>query len=158
MFPNGFLGTRADMLMDIVMLSFIVILPILIWSWRLARSEKQYQKHRRVQLILAITLLIVVGIFEYDLSKSGGIFELTSASAYAGTTLLNTAIYVHTLFAVVASIIWLGLIGLSLWRFGPNPEPGPFSRKHRAWGKAGMVTMVLAGLTSPPLYYLGFVA
>ena len=36
MFPNGFLGTRADMLMDIVMLSFIVILPILIWSWRLA--------------------------------------------------------------------------------------------------------------------------
>jgi hypothetical protein len=39
----GFLGTRADMLMDIVLLSFIVILPVLIWSWQLARHKRQYR-------------------------------------------------------------------------------------------------------------------
>ena len=158
MFPPGFLGTRADMLMDVVVLSFIVILPILIWSWRLARHTKQFSQHRRIQLALALTLLVVVGVFEYDLSKSGGIFELTKSSPYAGSVLLNTTIYVHTLFAVVASLIWLVLIAFSLWKFGANPEPGKFSRTHRAWGKAGMITMILAGLTSPPLYYLGFVA
>ena len=158
MFPTGFLGTRADMLMDIVVLSFIVILPILIWSWRLARHEKKYRLHRTVQLTLALALLVVVGVFEYDLSRSGGIFELTKGSAYSGTAVLNTAIYVHTLFAVAASLIWLALIIFSLWRFGTHPEPGNFSRTHRAWGKAGMITMMMAGLTSPPLYYLGFMA
>jgi len=156
MFPPGFLGTRADVLMDTVMLSFIVILPVLIWSWRLARHKQQYRLHRNVQLALAVTLVIVVGVFEYDLSRSGGIFELTKDSAYDGTMVLNTAIYVHTLFAVAASLIWLVLIVFSLWRFGTHPEPGDFSRTHRAWGKAGMITMMLAGLTSPPLYYLGF--
>jgi putative membrane protein len=158
MFPPGFLGTRADVLMDLVMLSFIVILPMLIWSWRLARHKQQYRLHRKVQLALALTLLIVVGIFEYDLSQSGGIFELTKGSTYDGTTLLNTVIYVHTLFAVAASVIWLGLITISLWKFGSRPEPGSFSGAHRAWGKGGMITMMMAGLTSPPLYYLGFVA
>ena len=158
MFPPGFLGTRADLLMDVVVLSFIAILPVLIWSWRLARHKQQFRLHRRVQMVLALTLLVVVVVFEYDLSKSGGIFELTKSSTYAGTVLLNTTIYVHTLFAIAASLIWLALIGFSLWKFGANPEPGKFSHTHRAWGKAGMITMMLAGLTSPPLYYLGFVA
>jgi hypothetical protein len=158
MYPPGFLGTRADMLMDVVVLSFIVILPVLIWSWRLARHKRLYRLHRNVQLALALTLVVVVGVFEYDLSRSGGIFELTNGSAYSGTAVLNTAIYVHTLFAVAATLIWLALIVFSLWRFGAHPEPGSFSRTHRAWGKAGMITMMMAGLTSPPLYYLGFVA
>ncbi len=43
LFPPGFLGTRADMLMDIVVLSFIVILPVLIRSWHLARHKRQYR-------------------------------------------------------------------------------------------------------------------
>lgn len=73
LFPRGFLGTRADVLIDIVMLSFIVILPTLIISWRLVRNRKAYASHRKIQLTLGITLAIVVGIFEYDLSASGGI-------------------------------------------------------------------------------------
>ena len=39
MFPPGFLGTRADVLIDIVTLSFVIILPMLVWSWRLARVD-----------------------------------------------------------------------------------------------------------------------
>jgi len=42
MFPPGFPGSRAAILIDIVTLSFIIILPILIISWRLARIRKDY--------------------------------------------------------------------------------------------------------------------
>lgn len=65
MFPPGFLGTRADVLIDIVTLSFVIILPMLVWSWRLARVEKNYRVHRNVQLSLAVTLAIVVSLFKF---------------------------------------------------------------------------------------------
>lgn len=158
MFPAGFLGSRADILIDIVTLSFIIILPILIISWRLARNRKDYVNHRRIQLYLGISLLIVVSIFEYDLKMSGGIFEITKGSIYEGTALLNWTIYIHTFFAILTSIIWVFLILISLFKFGNPPHPNKFSRTHRIFGRAGMICMIMAGVTSPPLYYFGFVA
>ncbi|MCL4790442.1 MAG: hypothetical protein KJ040_00130 [Gammaproteobacteria bacterium] len=158
MFPPGFLGSRADILIDIVTLSFIVILPILIISWRMARSQKDYVNHRRIQLWLGISLAIVVGIFEYDLKMSGGIFEITKGSIYEGTALLNWTIYIHTFFSILTSLIWVFLIIISLVKFGNPPRPNSFSRTHRIFGRAGMICMIMAGVTSPPLYYFGFVA
>lgn len=158
MFPPGFLGTRADVLIDIVTLSFVVILPLLIWSWRLARIRKNYRLHRNVQLSLAITLAVVVSIFEYDLAQSGGIFELVKGSAWEGTALLNWIIYVHTLFAVLASLSWVVLIVASLIRFASPPSPNSFSGTHRLWGRIGMIAMIGAAVTAPPLYYFGFIS
>ena len=158
MFPPGFLGTRADVLIDIVTLSFIIILPMLIISWRLARTKKDYANHRTIQITLGVTLGIVVAIFEYDLSTSGGIFELTKGGIYEGTAILNWTIYIHTAFSVLTSFIWVGLIIASLIKFKNPPEPNQFSKMHRFWGKAGMITMIGAGVTAPPLYYFGFVA
>ncbi|MBT7449766.1 MAG: hypothetical protein HN793_02965, partial [Rhodospirillaceae bacterium] len=56
MFPPGILGSRADILIDIVMLSFIVILPVLVISWRLARVKKNYALHRKIQITLGVSL------------------------------------------------------------------------------------------------------
>ena len=156
MFPAGFLGTRADILVDLVMISFVLILPILILSWWLVRKKKDYSNHRRIQLYLGITLGIVVAIFEYDLSMSGGIFEMTKGSIYEGSALLNWTIYIHTGFAVAATILWAGLIIVSLLKFGRPPKPGAFSGTHRLLGRSGMFVMFMAGITSPPLYYFGF--
>jgi len=158
MFPPGFLGSRADVLIDIVTLSFIIILPILITSWWLARSKKDYAKHRNIQLPHGITLAIVVAVFEYDLSTSGGIFELTKGGIYEGTAILNWTIYVHTFFSVATSFIWVALIIASLIKFDNPPAPNKFSKMHRFWGRTGMFTMFMAGITSPPLYYFGFIA
>lgn len=158
MFPAGFLGTRADILVDIVTLSFIVILPVLAISWWLVRSKKDYSSHRKIQLYLGISLGIVVAIFEYDLSASGGIFEITRGGIYEGTAVLNWTIYIHTIFAVLATIIWTGLIITSLIKFGRPPRPNAFSGKHRFFGRVGMIAMIGAAITSPPLYYFGFIA
>lgn len=158
MFPPGPLGTRADILVDIVMLSFVIILPILIISWRTARIRKDYAVHRKIQITLGVTLAIVVAIFEYDLAMSGGIYELTKGGQYEGTSILIWTINIHTLFAVVTSFIWVGLIVVSMFKFDNPPEPNTFSKMHRFWGITGMITMIGTGVTAPPLYYFGFMA
>jgi hypothetical protein len=158
MFPPGFLGTRADMLIDIVNISFIIVLPILIWSWLEVRKNKRYAKHKAIQIYLGLTLAVVVTIFEIDMRMSGGIFELVKGSAYEGTLILNSIIYTHTLFSVSTSLIWAGLIVVSLCKFDKSPKPNDFSKYHRFFGKLGMITMIMSCLTAPPLYYFGFMA
>ena len=158
MYPPGFLGTRADLLIDIVNISFVIILPLLVWSWIEVRKNRKFAKHKAIQLYLGISLAVVVTVFELHMSQSGGIFELVKGSAYEGTTLLKTIIYVHSLFAVSASFIWTGLIIVSLIKFPKPPEPTSFSKYHRFFGFAGMISMMMACITAPPLYYFGFMA
>ncbi|MBT4740197.1 MAG: DUF420 domain-containing protein [Rhodospirillaceae bacterium] len=157
MLPSGFLGTRGDILMDLVILSFIVILPVLIFSWRKVRVG-HYQTHKRTQLWLAGVLAVAVILFEIDIRINGGTFALIAPSPYADAWWLTAIIYIHLLIAVTTSIIWTGLIIFSLKRFDRPPVPGAFSATHRRWGKAGMIAMTLTGLTAYPLYFFGFAA
>ncbi|MCB1708068.1 MAG: hypothetical protein KDI10_04940 [Halioglobus sp.] len=157
MMPAGFLGTRGDVLMDIVVLSFLVILPVLVISWRAARAA-EYRRHRAIQISLALTLAVVVTLFEIDLKLSGGIFALTRASSYAGTSLLNSLIYGHMLVAIGSALVWVTLVLVSLRKFSNPPVPNAFGPTHRVWGRVGMLLMMASGLSAVPLYYLGFAA
>jgi hypothetical protein len=58
--------------------------------------------------------------------------------------------------AILTTLIWVALIFMSLRRFDNPPRPNDFSGKHRFWGRAGMMTMSLTGLSAFPLYYYGF--
>jgi putative membrane protein len=153
--PAGFISPRSDILIDVVILSFVIILPILIWSWSQVR-QRHYQHHRNTQLSLGIVLAIAVVLFEIDLRLSGGIFELTKDSVAAGTFLLNFWIWSHMAVSILTSLIWIVLIPLSLSRFGNPAKPNAFSRTHKLWGRTGMITMMLTGLSAIPLYYYGF--
>jgi putative membrane protein len=155
MLPQGFFGTRADILMDLVIVAFIIILPVLTISWSKAR-QKKYPQHRGIQLWLGSILGVAVILFEVDLKMSGGMAELTKDSPYFDTALLNGWIYGHTLVAILTTIIWVVLIIMSLRRFGNPPSPNDFSGKHRFWGRTGMTTMFITGVSAFPLYYYGF--
>ncbi len=155
MFPPGFLGTRADLLMDIVILALVVVVPIVLYNWQLARRG-WYARHKALQISLAVLLGAVVGFFEFNLRQQGGIFVATAASRYAGTGTLNFWIYLHTFFAITTIVIWIGLIVVSLRRFPSPPLPGAFSARHRFWGRIGMVWMLVTGVTSIPVYVYGF--
>lgn len=100
---------------------------------------------------------MVVFVFEIDMRLAGGIFEMTADSRYAGSLLLNALIWVHTALAIFTSLLWIWLVIASVRRFGSPPAPGAFSSRHRLWGKIGMWSMVLTGLTRLELYILGFV-
>ena len=65
-------------IIDIVNVSFLVITPIILWSWLRARHGA-YTLHRNVQISLFLVLLVVVFLFEMDLRSLGGIFK---ASVY----------------------------------------------------------------------------
>jgi hypothetical protein len=158
MFPPGFLGTRADILIDIVTLSFAVIVPVLVWSWLLVTHHRKYTAHRNIQVTLAVLLAIVVALFEFDLAVSGGIFEVTKGGSYEGTAVLNFWIWSHMAFALLASLSWVLLIIVSLICFPNPPKPTTFSRIHRFFGRFGMIVMILAATSAVPLYYYGFAA
>lgn len=153
--PPGFLGTRADLLLDLVIVSLIVILPIIAVSWSKAR-QKQYALHRSIQLSLLAVLTIAVGAFELNMSSLGGIFAATRASQYAGTATLNFWIWFHTACAILTTLTWFGLVIASLRRFPNPPAPNDFSATHRRFGRVGMTLMGLTGVTSLPVYVYGF--
>jgi hypothetical protein len=156
MLPQGFLGTRADILMDIVMVSLILIVPVVGYSYYLAHNRRDYRRHRRVQILLGSVLAVAVVLFETDLRIAGGIYALTAESQFTGTVALESSIWVHTLLAIITSLVWVVLTLVSLRKFPFPPKPGRFSPTHRLWGRIGMITMLLTGITAVPLYVLGF--
>lgn len=155
MFGPSFLGARGDALIDIGMLSIVAVVPILLWSWRLAR-QGQWTLHKRVQLSTAAVLGVVVLLFEIDLSRMGGIFAVTAGSAWEGTATLNFWIWTHTGFAISSTIVWLLLVIASLIRFPSPPQP-KFFATHRYFGRLAMTLMLGSGLTAIPMYIYGFI-
>lgn len=135
-FPPSIFGARCDILMDIMVVSMAVILPLLWYSFRKVRHEHNYKLHKNIQLTMFIILFVVVILFEYDMQQNGGIFAMVQGSAYEGTFFLNSTIWVHTFLSITTSIIWTYLIIASLIKFGSkNPKPGKFSKIHRLWVK-----------------------
>ena len=76
MLPQGFLGTRGDILMDLVVLSFIVILPVLVISWRAARAGN-FSRHRAIQLTLVWLPLLVLSLRRFPSPPASNDFGAT---------------------------------------------------------------------------------
>lgn len=141
--------------MDVVIVSLVVIVPLLLWSWARARSA-DFSTHRNVQIGLFSVLVVAVALFETDIKMSGGIFELMKGSRYDGTTLLKASVYIHTAFSILTSLVWVGLILFSVALFGHPPRAGRYGTAHRIVGTIGMIGMVLTSITGVELYILGF--
>lgn len=137
-FPPSIFGARWDVLMDIVVVSMVIILPLLWYSVKKVKHDHNYKLHKNIQLTMFTILFFVVLLFEYDMKQNGGIFAMVRGSAYEGTFFLNFMIYFHTFLSITTSLIWLILIPVSLKKFGKNPRPGKFSKTHKLWGKIGM--------------------
>lgn len=143
-------------IIDIVNVSFLIITPIIIWSWLRARNGA-YTLHRNVQISLFLVLLVVVYLFEMDLRSLGGIFKAVEQSRYAGTAWLNGLIHFHSFCAESTSVIWILLLIVSLIKFPRPPKPNAFSRWHIIFGRIGMIDMLLSAVTGVILYFAGFV-
>jgi len=155
-FPPSIFGARCDILMDIVVVSMVIILPLLWYSFKKVKVDRNFKLHRTIQLTMFIILFFVVLLFEYDMQQNGGIFEMVKGSAYEGTFFLNFMIYFHTFLSITTSLIWTLLIIFSLIKFGKKPKPGKFSKIHKFWGKIGMWDMALTCITGLLLYIYGF--
>jgi putative membrane protein len=79
---DGFLGTRASVMLDVVFVAMFGIVPVLCWSIYQVKYRRRYGLHKRVQVILAAVLLLTVAAFEIDMQVFTDWKERAAASQY----------------------------------------------------------------------------
>lgn len=154
---NGFLGTRASFMLDAVCLGMVVVLAILAWSIHIARKQKNYRLHKRVQLTLAGLLVVVLTVFEVDIRLHG--WEERAAGELGGSP-SNSVFYVlwiHLFFAISTLVLWAVVIVRALKNFPRPPRPSEHSRSHRQWAWLAAIDMLLTTCTGWVFYLMAFV-
>lgn len=158
---DGFLGTRATFMLDVVVLAMLAVLPVLAWSIYFLARRRRYTLHKRVQLTLGIVLLITVALFELDM-RTNGWRDRASASPYmgqaGGLNWVDTALAIHLCFAVTAALLWITVIARALARFDVPAAPGPHSAWHRRFGYLAAIDMAATAVSGWIFYWLAFVA
>jgi hypothetical protein len=154
---NGFLGSRASIMVDIVALALLVILPVLSWSIWQVRTRKRYGLHKRVQVSLAIVLALAVALFEIDMRFVSGWRDRAEASPYFPGR-VDAALAVHLVFAITTTLVWAVVVIRALRNFSTPPRPGAHSPSHRFWGWVAAIDMFFTAITGWIFYYLAFVA
>jgi uncharacterized membrane protein YozB (DUF420 family) len=154
---DGFLGTRASLMLDVLFLAMFGIVVVLGWSVFQVKYRRRFDLHKWVQVILGLTLLVTVVVFEVDIRLHG--WEDRAAGAIGGqpATRVFAALYVHLVFAVAAVVLWPVVIVRALRNFPNPPAPNAHSRWHLRWARLAAIDMVLTAFTGWVFYWLAFV-
>jgi len=148
---DGFLGTRADFIVDLVM-TISGFLPFLLLSAFYLASKGKFDLHKNLQIILFIVVTSLVLSLEYDI-RFGELKEISKQSPYAGSIELTVVFLVHLLFAISSFFAWCWLIVKSLKRY-----PTFFDFEHKRYGKIIFWDIVLMVITGWILYWMTFAA
>jgi len=168
---DGFLGTRASIMLDVVFVAMFAVLAVMAVSIYLVRYRRLYLLHKRIQVVLGTVLLITVGAFEVDMqwltewelrAAASPYFvadysATTPASAKWGST-VGKSLLVHLAFAVPTFVLWVFVIVQGLRYFPHPPQPNAYSARHKAWARLAAFGMTVTSLTGWVFYYLAFVA
>ena len=153
MLAPGFLGTRADVLVDIAMVFFVVAPFLMAYALRLA-AQRHYRAHRRLQVAVLLGGIVAVLLLEGSI-RFGQAVEAFTVSAYYGTAPMSGLFAVHLAVAVPTIIVWCVLAVLS-WRRFPRVLPGSFTPRHRLWGRLTFAGLWLTCVTGVGLYVMSF--
>lgn len=158
MYPgiDGFLQTRASLMLDVVVLAMLVVLPALGASIWLVRYRRAYGWHKRLQLVLGAVLLVTVVVFEADMRFNGWEERAKPSPHFGG--LVQVSLWVHLVFAVTTALLWIYVIVQALRKFPRVPAPGPYSRTHARLARLAALDMVCTAVTGWVFYWLAFVA
>lgn len=154
---NGFLGTSASLMLDVVVVSLLVVAPALFYSLYTVKFRRNYLLHKRLQIAISVALFLVVALFEIDMQMQGGFWELAKDSAHAGTPFLKRLLAVHLVFSITTFFLWFATFATALRGFPNPPGPGSFSRKHKIMAWTATADMLLTIATGLMVYYYGFV-
>jgi membrane-associated HD superfamily phosphohydrolase len=148
---DGFLGTRADFTVDLVM-TISGFLPFLLLSAFYIASKRKFDLHKNLQIILFIIVTILVISLEFDV-RYGDLKEISKRSPYAGSIELMVVFLVHLFFAVSSFFAWCWLIVKSLRRY-----PTFFDFEHKKYGKIIFWDIILMVISGWVLYWMTFAA
>ena len=160
----GFLpGSRASLMLDVVFLAMFAIVPLLLASIYLVRSQRKHVLHKQLQLAMAAVLLVAVGLFEIDMQLFTSWEKLAEGSPYFDPARkwgspAGIALLIHLSFAIPTLVLWIVVIARALRNFPSPPQPAPHSRWHARYGWLAAIGMLCTALTGWTFYYLAFVA
>ena len=145
MFSTGFLGTNAPIYMDIITLYF-GILPLLMGMAIYMAIKKRYALHKKMNIALYATTLLIVVFFEVGVRISGGFahFMQESNAQYA---FLFTFLLFHILVAFVSVVAYSLLIYKTLTKL----------QNHRKLGLLVYLGMSITSITGVMIYYFLFI-
>ncbi|MCB4749683.1 MAG: DUF420 domain-containing protein [Sulfurovum sp.] len=159
MFQPGFLGTKAPFFMDFVTL-VVALLPLLVGIAILFARKGYYNLHGKVQGLIFIISVIVVGYFEYGVRFGGGYKVFIQ----------NTQVSYDYLFVILVVHITIAILTLGIWyltlqraykeyrhRYRTSTLPGIGSEAHKKAGKYTFLGIVATSLTGIWVYLLLFV-
>jgi uncharacterized membrane protein YozB (DUF420 family) len=154
MLPRGFLGTKADVLMDLVVVGIVIAPILMLYAFRLAR-QKRFFAHRNLHAILIVLLISTIALFEVDIRLSGGSKIFLKNNSLVNNTFLRVFLIFHIIIAVSSFIGWINL-EIKSWKSFSKALPGEFSSKHIRQGKIIFGGVVATAITGVSLYILGF--
>ncbi len=150
MIAQGFLGTRADLIIDVVMTISGFLPAIMMFTFYLAaKGNIRLHKNMQLGLLLLVTLLVVA--LEVDV-RSGDLQAAGALSAYHDSTILSVIFVIHLFFAITTFVGWIWLVVKSSKLY---PE-GFKTFNHKKWGKILFVDIVLTVITGWAMYIIVF--
>ena len=156
MFQPGFLGTKAPFFMDFVTL-VIALLPLVVGIAITLARKGFYTLHGKVQGVIFIVSLIVVGYFEYGVRLGGG-YEAFVQNTHVSHHYLLAVLIVHIVIATLTLGIWAStLVRAYKESKRGGVLPGVGSDAHKKAGVRTFIAICLTALTGIWLYLLLFV-
>lgn len=162
-FQDGFLGYRSSFMLDFVVVSLLLVVPILLYSLFAVKVQRRYTLHRNLQILLGVVLLVAVGAFEVDLHLIQGgwrqvIAKQTPELTEAQIAWVQTVLRIHLIFAISTPFLWATTLTLALRNFPHPVTPASHSPVHKILGWLSTVDITLTSVTGLWFYYTAFIA
>ena len=151
---DGFLGTRASVGMDVVLVGLLATLPLLAWSVHLVRSKRAYALHKALQLFIAAALVAAIAVFEVDVRLVSD-WKVRAAASPWWPVGVWSSLGVHLVFAISTLVLWVWVV---LRRFPVPPAPGTHGGRHRFMARLAALDLLCTAITGVAFYWLAFVA
>jgi len=153
---DGFLGTRASVGMDVVLVGLWLLLPVLAWSIALVRRGR-YATHKALQLFIVAALLAAIVVFEIDVRLVSDWRTRARPSPWWPGGVL-AALGVHLVFAVSTLGLLVWVVWEALGRFPSPPAPGAHGPRHKRFARLAAFDLAVTAVTGTLFYWLAFVA
>ncbi len=156
MFEAGFLGTRAPLFMDIIVI-IVGLLPFLIAFTIWLAIKEMYRLHRTLQSILFLVTIISLVYFKYGMYTSGG-FDFYIKDSSIDPTIGFYFLVFHIIIASITLIMWFAMMKFASADSQRKALPGLYSNSHKKSGMRLAFGILLTSITGVGVYWMLYIA